>query len=361
MGSTRKITWKEHLLELFVGLFFFGALTILAVYTIFLSRDNIFTQCYPVDIQFNDIANLKEGDFVLFRGMRVGKVKKFLLKERYVDVTLHLDNQLKLYNGYEIEIRNTSMLGGKHIHIENGPRDNGIVPRHTPLIGTTPPDLITEASKLLQKVKETLEKQKIIENLSITIKNFRETSERINNGDGTIAKLLRNPELYDEAKEILGTTKGAIESVEKAGKSVDEAGKGVKDAADTLKFAVNEAREGKGTIGKLMNDEELYDNLNSAVSDIKDFTTKLRNNESTIAKLLTDNAAAYNSMKKMIDNAYEISEKLNNGEGTLGKLINDASLYDDAKKTINEVKGTVQDMREQAPVSTFGSFMFGAM
>ena len=34
---------------------------------------------------------------------------------------------------------------------------------------------------------------------------------------------------------------------------------------------------------------------------------------------------------------------------------------DDAKKAVNEVRSAVEDFREQAPVSTFGGLIFGAL
>ena len=56
-----------------------------------------------------------------------------------------------------------------------------------------------------------------------------------------------------------------------------------------------------------------------------------------------------------------IARSVREGQGTLGKLVNDPALYDDAKKTVNEVRSAVEDFREQAPVSTFGGLIFGAL
>lgn len=60
-----------------------------------------------------------------------------------------------------------------------------------------------------------------------------------------------------------------------------------------------------------------------------------------------------NSLKVAIRNFSEFSEKINKGEGTIGKLVNQDTLHSDTGKLINELRDTVEDSREQAPVTSF--------
>ncbi|MCU0822281.1 MAG: MlaD family protein [Spirochaetes bacterium] len=54
-----------------------------------------------------------------------------------------------------------------------------------------------------------------------------------------------------------------------------------------------------------------------------------------------------------INNVKEITEKLNSGQGTLGKLINEDKIHQETDGLVKEVRDSMEDSREQAPVSSF--------
>lgn len=59
------------------------------------------------------------------------------------------------------------------------------------------------------------------------------------------------------------------------------------------------------------------------------------------------------NIKVAIENFSEFSEKINKGKGTIGKLVNEDSLHEDTGNLIKELRDTVEDTREQAPVTSF--------
>jgi phospholipid/cholesterol/gamma-HCH transport system substrate-binding protein len=58
-------------------------------------------------------------------------------------------------------------------------------------------------------------------------------------------------------------------------------------------------------------------------------------------------------IKVAIENFSEFSEKINKGNGTIGKLVNKDTLHEDTGNLIKELRDTVEDTREQAPVTSF--------
>ena len=58
-------------------------------------------------------------------------------------------------------------------------------------------------------------------------------------------------------------------------------------------------------------------------------------------------------LKATVQNISEFTEKINKGEGTIGKLVNEDSIHDETGKLIKELRDTVEDSREQAPVTSF--------
>lgn len=101
--------------------------------------------------------------------------------------------------------------------------------------------------------------------------------------------------------------------------------KNIKDISEKIKSVSSKVNEGEGTIAKIINDKELADNLKASVTNINTILAKVKN-----------------------------------GEGFLGKLINDEGLYKDIQKLIKDAQNALEDMREQAPITTFAGTIMGA-
>jgi phospholipid/cholesterol/gamma-HCH transport system substrate-binding protein len=77
--------------------------------------------------------------------------------------------------------------------------------------------------------------------------------------------------------------------------------------------------EGKGTLGKLVHDEAIYDDMKGTVASLRG-----------------------------------IMKKVERGEGTLGKLLNDESLYFTAKDSLKKMGKAADQLQEQGPLSIIG-------
>ncbi len=117
------------------------------------------------------------------------------------------------------------------------------------------------------------------------------------------------------------------------------------EVAADLKEITGKINRGDGTLGKLVNDAQLYNDARDIVDEIR-VSLKERH-------LLANIEAA-------AANLNEITAKVNNGEGTLGLLVNDKALYLEAKQMISDVRATLDDLRETSPIVTFSSIFFGA-
>ena len=58
-------------------------------------------------------------------------------------------------------------------------------------------------------------------------------------------------------------------------------------------------------------------------------------------------------IREAISNLRMITEKINTGQGTLGKLVSRDTMHDNAEDLIKEIRETIEDSREQAPVTSF--------
>lgn len=98
---------------------------------------------------------------------------------------------------------------------------------------------------------------------------------------------------------------------------------------------------GRGTIGKLLVDETLYNKILAIADEGQKLTVSLNAHDSTIGKLLHDDKL-YEDVRgsvARIDTLMDsLSSSIDRGQGTVGKLLKDPALYDDTRKTIADVR-----------------------
>jgi len=97
-----------------------------------------------------------------------------------------------------------------------------------------------------------------------------------------------------------------------------QAGQGI----DELTGLIGDVRKGKGTIGKLITDEQLYAELNQFVTTAGTLTRELQQGRGTLGRLLKDPKAAQ-SLEASMKNVEEMTRRINAGEGSIGRLMKD--------------------------------------
>jgi phospholipid/cholesterol/gamma-HCH transport system substrate-binding protein len=114
-----------------------------------------------------------------------------------------------------------------------------------------------------------------------------------------------------------------INASQTAVSNLNEISADIKDMTESIK-------EGKGTVGRLINDEAMYVNLNKAVLQIESLVAALREGEGTVGRLIND-PTLYGQANEAIAQLKNISTQINDqlaaGKGTVGKLLKDEEMY----------------------------------
>jgi len=284
--------------ETAVGLFFFLGLALLAVLTIALGRESFLSPRQTLVVHFQDVGGLRTTDGVLMRGMIIGKVRELRLEENRVVAEAVLDRPLALRADYRIEVKASSVLGGRFLHVYPGSEDAPALPAETRLYGSPTPDVAEAAGEVLREMNQWMSTGGLGTNLVGIVADLRALIAGVKEGRGTLGRLVTDPSLYDQAQGVLSDTR----------------------------VLVSRVKDGTGSVGRLLSDDEtLYSNLVETV-------TAARN----------------------------IAVQLESGQGTIGLLLKDAALYEQGKAILDQVKAAVEDVREIAPISTFSSVLFGA-
>jgi phospholipid/cholesterol/gamma-HCH transport system substrate-binding protein len=100
---------------------------------------------------------------------------------------------------------------------------------------------------------------------------------------------------------------------------------------------------GQGSIGKVIYDPSLYNQLNATVGEFKGLVDDIQSGKGSIGPLLTSDEA-YKKVMAAVDKVNLMVDDLQAGKGSAGKLLKDPELYDNANKTIANVRQLTDDI-----------------
>jgi phospholipid/cholesterol/gamma-HCH transport system substrate-binding protein len=114
--------------------------------------------------------------------------------------------------------------------------------------------------------------------------------------------------------------------------------------SDTIQELIDGVKQGKGTLGKLITDEQAYNHLNNILAKGEVIIANVQAGQGTLGKLVASDEM-YAKVDKGLDNVNLILTDVRSQKGTIGKLLYDPSLYDQAKQAISNGNGMISDVR----------------
>jgi len=315
-----------------VGLFFLLGVALVWVTFETLSDGRLFEErSHTLIAGFDDLRQLKAGDEVRLAGVKVGSVKLTRLAGRRAEAVLQIDPKVPIANDAVATIVMAGLIGGNYISIDMG------TPGAPPLADGA--EIKTEVSADLKTIMAEV---------------------------GNLGKQLQDS-LGSFSKVLNGDPKNGGGIIQKLDKLVSDNTQRVNDTMTNLQEITGKINRGEGTIGKLVNDPTLHDQLLATVAEIKGAATQakefatnaegimdqIKSGQGTIGTLVYDQKAA-DDIRTSIANIRAVSDKLAKGEGTLGKLINDDSLFNSAEVTIKKVDRTLDGLNDSGPITAVG-------
>jgi len=162
--------------------------------------------------------------------------------------------------------------------------------------------------------------------VEVTMEVSKDQRPRIT--DQSVASLGSVSLLGEAAIDITANSKGApipewgyIRSGPAPG-SLSSAAEAATRSLEQTNAVLEDVRQGRGTLGKLLTDDTLYQELNSFVASAEAVTRSLNSERGTLGRLATNPAAA-KSLEASLQNLEMVTARIRNGEGSLGHLVND--------------------------------------
>lgn len=337
-----------------VGFFFIIGLVVLGVLLEMGSLWNPFTKYHTYTTYLSSTTGLKPGDSVRLAGVEAGKITGIAIDGERVRVNFEVRPDTRIRKDSVATIRLTNLLGGQFLNISFGssqaeelPSGSTVTSRDTANIdaivdnvGELTKDaksLITDLNRnqneVMGKISAMLDENR--GGIKGAIANLDSITTKIDRGNGSLALLLNDRSLYNNANSLtasLSTISGKIE-------------------------------RGEGSLGKLVNDDAFYNDargavasLNSGMKDVKEIAAKINRGEGSLGKLVNDDSL-YVEVRDASKNIKEITQKINSGQGTLGKLVNEDKLYYDTTATLKKTEKAMEGLGDTGPISVLGSIV----
>ena len=366
--------------ETIVGIFMAAVLALLAYFTIVISGVDILVgrAKVPVSIVFADVGGLKERDSVMYRGMKVGVIDRIVLESTNVTMTVRVEDDVVLREGYRISVASLSLLGGNYLLLEEG-KGAPLPLDKTVFRGESPTDWMRDLGRIASSIGDLTSDgglKSIITNAEAVAAKLNNIVSRVERGEGTIGKLLSSDEtVYQDVKDTVASAKtiaGRLERGEgtlgKLLSSDETVYQDVKDTVASAKTIAGRLERGEGTLGKLLSsDDTVYQDLKASLANIREVTAKLKDGNGLLAKLTSDEkmAADASALIERLSSASAdlatVASRMEKGEGTLGKLSANSELYDEVTALLKDVRQIIDNYRDTTPISTFGSLIGGAL
>jgi len=176
-------------------------------------------------------------------------------------------------------------------------------------------ELRTTGSPSIQDVIRT---SKIsIEEVSVLMRKIGVLVDSLNSQKGSMGKLVNNPELYRKINHI----------------------------ATDLETIARATSSGKGSLGKLVNDETLYNRANSAINHLNNIAASIDEGKGSAGKLIHDDSL-FKNLNAAVSNTNHMLAEINAGKGTFGKLAKDPAFAQKLDQTVTRLDNILRSVDE---------------
>ena len=327
--SKQKIT----LSELRVGIFMLAALLITAFLILNSTGSfNPFEKRIPLRVRFENADGLRPGADVQLAGVSIGKVEevRFLPPDspegERIEALLSIGEQL---DGKPINdlIRTDSTAQLVATSILGNDKMVNIAPG---TVRGTPVEhnAILKSSSGIGLNQLTATGNDLLEQINKLAVPANEILNKANQGEGTLGRVINDERLYESLNEAVQETRATM---------------------TRFQTTVERLNRGEGSAGKLLNDPELYNSLNRTVAQLEAIAADVRAGRGSAGKFVNDDAL-YNETRSAVaelrtsaekistiaDDVKLITADIRDGKGTAGKIFRDVKLYEDTRAAIEK-------------------------
>jgi len=254
-----------------VGIFTMAGLAMFAA-GIFVLGDFSVKQRYPLYVYFDDAEGLPDKGPVKVAGVEVGLVEKKVLDGQKAKVTIRLEKDVRVHADAKAMISATGLIGTKYLELTLGTETEPLLKPGSVIQG----EEVVSFDDIMKKVGEFFKEDPVhgnpAENVKATLANLRRVSESLNAAMGQqeerMVEIVRN--IQSLTAHIDNISKNVDNIVVDKKEDIKVALEKIRSVSERLDQILADVQAGKGTVGKLVADEEMGEELKQTVSSVKE-------------------------------------------------------------------------------------------
>ena len=258
----------------------------------FLRGSDLFSPTKRYFVVYPNVSGLSVSNPVYLSGLPVGRVSGFKLiqEKNEIVVSLDVDQDVKINEETSAHLASDGLLGTKAIVLVSGDSQEVLNPGDT-LKSETDGDLFSQFEPVADNINTTITKlNTVLDQLIATdIKGTVDTLKysigtltyKVNRLDiestlnNTNELLISFKERSEQLEGLLASSKSLVDSLRSI--PVDETLLKLNESLDHVNNLMLAVQSDSGTLGKLLNDDALYDNLNKILIDLDALIIHFRN------------------------------------------------------------------------------------
>jgi phospholipid/cholesterol/gamma-HCH transport system substrate-binding protein len=304
--------------ELRVGLFVLVGLLILAVAIFYVTGAGVWGPKYRLKTYLPEVAGLANGAPVRLDGVEIGNVEHISIVPREHGKPPDKMHSIEVDMRLDRRYQNDILTDSVATLVTEGLLGNRYVNIERGYTGVALENGQTVPGAEEKAIKEVVERSAdVLANLTALSNDVQDLIKGVRQGRGTLGKLLTDDQAYKHLNNILA--KG-----------------------DEIATTV---QAGQGTVGKLVMSDEMGNKVEKTVDQFNSMLEDLHAQKGTLGKLLYD-PTLYDQAKEAVSNSNAIIGDARAGKGTLGKLITDETLYNKLRDTSSNLSDATSKLNE---------------
>lgn len=228
-------------------------------------------------VYFENVSGLLPRTPVEFSGIRIGHVGEIRLDGREIVVEILVDPKVVIYDDTKVAMETRGLLGEKIIMLSGGGQGN-VIPPGGVIRNAEPSKSFDEAvenfSELSATIKDLIKGGEGKASINDIIENATAITEEIR---GVVSS--KRGDLDQVITNLRTITDSVQEFVKSDEKGLKEMAQSLRQTMERLDNIVARIEKGEGTVGRLLKDEETVNRINDALDGVNEFVGAFKQTE----------------------------------------------------------------------------------